>query len=1387
MASSVLESSEEKIYGFKLMRLIVDGGTETLRNVFLNIHPGNLQNVLSVHHHTLYPLKIKKVITQPQWDKLYPHPPKISNIQEFDITLLVLLLRNICGLSHPSTGWNNLPSTTDNSREACIVRIKLFRNNFVGHVPETDISRLDFEARWVQVSTVLLALGLNQVEIDRLKSEECGEEEVDRVRKEWNEGDREVVIKLDSKLNKFEENLKEDRKLFHKSEKEIASKLDGLEKMLTKVHELSHESSKLIKSSSDDILSNSLHWCDFDKEIQLFLERYTKGTRKWVFQQVSTWVNEKQLDNRVFIISGQAGMGKSTIAAVICKIFPEHFGACHFFQYNNSRYNNPKFLLQSLAWQLSNVFPEYKKNLTRKLTGHKGKILDDMNIEGLFSMLFKEPFTNIPDSGKQFLIVIDALDEIRQEERYKFIDLITNHFHKFPGFVRFLITTRPENEIARKFQGLNPMFLKSDDERNLEDLRLFFEDKFTTAIVEHVTREELVKKLVGKSEGLMLYASFLCKLSEDSSIKSNVESLPEGIEEIYESYFSRLESELKKLGIDEERFLSLISVIAVAKQPLPLALIERLLSSGKDSLSAGRTLRKLISCLSSLLVIKDECVLFFHKSVKDWLVEPNHDFTIIETYGHETLADICTYEMKTLKQNEVSITYDLTFVYALQYGVPHLLQAEIKDKQSLAKLIEYVTDVEVVHASVCIDVYTTLSNLTSLTSWNMFNGLCEKTQETIKTLINIIRKFTYILKDIPHSFLQHVANEKIGELSPKASALLMTRYKGLAYFESEDVEETALIGRILTTDKVVNVDISPLEDFVICGYKNKGIELFSLSDFKPLWKVDDPVVEIIRKRGGVISRCIVFHPLINIIFPGQLDRVLNIEGKYESGPFKCENIPTKFTTCCFSHDKTKMVTNSDDHLTVWNLLDKKKMVSLSCDSGLYSISFSGNDRFLATTNLFHFTIYDSENNYSNMSFFCGKRHEVVISTFNMDSWYCRTRGKIYNIVKHDLTHENVSIHFKLLPLNARAAAEFQAVMESKSPMWFDKIGHGNFFVLSNGSALVSRYCDRELKIFRITELIPGSKLKHEYDKCWEKDPTFFAREETIISVDGRYIYTSGRYGDLNSYNMFSCTQPGKSRKLVQVKRSIIPFVPVTNGVFFVGELAKNLVEFVGGTPELWNSDVTERLLCFPELTGTFRCLSVAEDLVACIMESQVCFFDVLKKEIVGRTQLSESYHSSSMSRYIYSVGVIACSRQYHVLFRKGSSHALLLQDTKIIDSISNDITTASFSPSGRLLVFFSDDKLYILDIITLNKVCSDILLHTSHRSVTLEFVDEEHLLCKGKNCLYLINVKTCGILTCINVCMADQWEFSVCRKTGDIVVFDLECKKLKLIKLRLPN
>ena len=226
--------------------------------------------------------------------------------------------------------------------------------------------------------------------------------------------------------------------------------------------------------------------------------------------------------------------------------------------------------------------------------------------------------------------------------------------------------------------------------------------RLSTRLVENkieTKTELLVENLVKKSEGLLLYASFIAKLFEDSCSISNTKSLPKGIEEIYESYFKRLEKDMKKLGIGEDKFSSLLSIVAVAKQPLPMPFIEKLICPEKDSLSARRMLLQVISCVSSLLVVKDDCISIFHKSVKNWLVKPDYFYTIIETYGHKTLADICVNQLQMLKQCEVRFTFDSAITYALEYGIPHILEAEIKDEHSLAKLIDNVIDLEVIHSS----------------------------------------------------------------------------------------------------------------------------------------------------------------------------------------------------------------------------------------------------------------------------------------------------------------------------------------------------------------------------------------------------------------------------------------------------------------------------------------------------------------------------------------------------------------------------------------------------------------------------------------------------------------------------------------------------------------
>jgi hypothetical protein len=770
----------------------------------------------------------------------------------------------------------------------------------------------------------------------------------------------------------------------------------------------------------------------------------------------------------------------------------------------------------------------------------------------------------------------------------------------------------------------------------------------------------------------------------------------------------------------------------------------------------------------------------------------------VKTYGHKTLADICVDQMQTLKQQDVRSKFDRATEYALRYGIPHIIGAEIKDKHALGKLLWRITDLEIVYSCIlCIGVSGTFYNFHRLTGWKIYNSLCDDhdTRDRIQLLSKIIRKFWF--QNAPQSFmafLQYVVNENIEELSAKATALFMTRYKDLAYFESYDLEETWLTDRILTKHEVVDVDISPSEDFVICRYEFEGLELFSLSDFKPIWKIHDLQLSI----NSTARRSTVFHPFLNIIFPGQLDPVLNLEGNFESGPIGCEKIQTKFTCCCFSHDHCKMVTHYDKHLIVWNLRDNNKVVTLPCDSTVSSMLFSGNDRYLATTDKFSFKVYDTENSYNMISKVLGNDEDACLfSTFHVDSWYC-VSGIFRNvvIVRNDLTNQPVEIKFWLSPRNERAMVGFQAVIENETPLWFHKVAsRGNFFIFEDGSALFFRCYGYDLRIFKINELIKGCKLKQEYDKDCRLTESLGCNNRAIISVDGRYIYSSNP-NIASSKTILSSTQPGKSWKLVKIGST--PAISVTNGVFCI-----NVVS--GSTPELWNADFTGRLFNFPQLVGTFRCISVTENLVACVMATEVRFFDVTEKKTIACTQLPK-YNSDNFSRYEnITENVIACGSQYHVVYTKGKNTSLL-QKTNIVDlsehmlvnlePITKSIRNACFSPSGALLAFPGKNSIHILDISTY-ELRGNISLRY-YTAQTLKFFDEEHLLCLGDIIrdlyIFLINVKSCEILTAITLGEGvsifrdlDNCSFSVCRKTADIVVFDGDLQALKLFKVWLPH
>ena len=134
------------------------------------IPPKTLQVVLKNNLKRLQDLRRRRALFHSQWEKLFPTSGDPPDSKTFDITLLHLLLREICYLPAPLTGWHDMPADGDNSDEANIVRIRCFRNELC-HSVSSRIPDGEFEDKWDKISSALVALGFDPLEIGRLKTE----------------------------------------------------------------------------------------------------------------------------------------------------------------------------------------------------------------------------------------------------------------------------------------------------------------------------------------------------------------------------------------------------------------------------------------------------------------------------------------------------------------------------------------------------------------------------------------------------------------------------------------------------------------------------------------------------------------------------------------------------------------------------------------------------------------------------------------------------------------------------------------------------------------------------------------------------------------------------------------------------------------------------------------------------------------------------------------------------------------------------------------------------------------------------------------------------------------------------------------------------------------
>ena len=353
------------------------------------------------------------------------------------------------------------------------------------------------------------------------------------------------------------------------------------------------------------------------------------------------------MDQPVFWLNGLAGTGKSTIAQTFAEssFADGKLGASFFCSRDFEDRRNIHNIFPTLAFQLAHRYPEFRKELLPVLRANP-----EIGRESLCSQLEKAIIGPFKATRIQTLIIIDALDECKDDEPASAIlSVLSRYVDQIPG-VKFFITGRPEPRIRTGFrlELLQPIteVLKLHDVGRSSvdaDIRLFLETRLAeitkTRSVYDLTKgwpsSYDIDILCKKSGGLFIYASTIVKfIASPHHLPTErltlIISLRESTARVGKSgidllYIQVLGQALPDVDPDARelysRFRLVVGAVLLVFYPLSRKSLSELLKKCDSPPHISVTLRS----LHSLLLVPDseaDPIRAFHKSFPDFLTDP---------------------------------------------------------------------------------------------------------------------------------------------------------------------------------------------------------------------------------------------------------------------------------------------------------------------------------------------------------------------------------------------------------------------------------------------------------------------------------------------------------------------------------------------------------------------------------------------------------------------------------------------------------------------------------------------------------------------------------------------------------------------------------------------
>ena len=431
-----------------------------------------------------------------------------------------------------------------------------------------------------------------------------------------------------------------------------------------------------------------------------------KGTREAALDEIELWTKDFT-KSPIFWLNGLAGTGKSTIAKTIAeRTFADGcLGASFFCSRDFEDRSDLRYIFPTLAFQLAHRYPQVRSFIVPLLRTNP-----DIFHESLYSQMEQLIVRPLESGDVSTVIVIDALDECKDEEPASAFLSVLGRLVGRISSVKFFVTGRPETRIQTGFRlpllrNLTDVFVLHGVEPKIinNDIRLFLKHGLSELAVRRGIpnsdgwpTEEQIDLLCCRAGGLFAYAVATLKFLDHGFKRPEkqlniIVEVPENttyegkailtanttLDSLYNSIFC---ATFRKNDAEDDAIVrSVLGAVLLVTYPLSPSAIAKLMEMETEEVFS------LLVSVQSVLALHENpeyIVRSFHKSFHDFITDPTRcldkRFFISSPEHHTELTLRCLAFMnRDLEKNKCSVPD-----YALNSeveGLPERVKDRIKE------------------------------------------------------------------------------------------------------------------------------------------------------------------------------------------------------------------------------------------------------------------------------------------------------------------------------------------------------------------------------------------------------------------------------------------------------------------------------------------------------------------------------------------------------------------------------------------------------------------------------------------------------------------------------------------------------------------------------------